>query len=77
MREIRRVYNDLHNYLPDIKITKHEDVFRNIEKIKIAGYEVDQFGGRFYVSDGKIFVVKKYLLLEKYLIGCILKQKYK
>lgn len=77
MQAIRRVYNDLSIYLPHIKITKHEDIFRNIEKIKIGKYEVDQFGGRFYVSDGKIFVIKKYLVLEKYLINCILKEKYK
>ena len=76
MQVIRQVYNDLSIYLPNTKITKHEDIFRNVLKIKIEKYEVIQFGGRLYVNDGKIFVVKKYLALEKYLINCILKEKY-
>lgn len=77
MQAIRQVYNDLSRYFPNIKITKQEDIFRNVLKIKIGKYEVDQFRGRLYVNDGKIFVVKKYLVLEKYLINCILEEKYK
>ena len=77
MQVIRQVYNDLSVYLPNTKITKHEDIFRNVLKIKIGEYEVEQFRGRLYVNDGKVFVIKKYLMLEKYLIGCILKEKYK
>ena len=76
MQVIRQVYNDLSGYLPDIKITKYEDIFRNVLKIKVGKYEVDQYGGKLYVNDGKIFVIKKYLVLEKYLIECILKEKY-
>lgn len=76
MQAIRQVYNDLSVYLPHIKITKHEDIFRNVLKITIGKYEVDQYGGKLYVNDGKIFVIKKYLVLEKYLIDCILKEKY-
>ena len=77
MQAIRRIYNDLSRYLPNAKITKQEDIFRNVLKIKIGEYEVEQFRGRLYVNDGKVFVIKKYLMLEKYLIGCILKEKYK
>ena len=77
MQAIRQVYNDLSGYFPNIKITKHEDIFRNVLKIKVEAYEVAQFGGRLYVNDGKIFIIKKYLLLEKYLINCILEEKYK
>lgn len=76
MQAIRQVYNDLSGYFPDIKITKQEDIFRNVLKITIGKYEVDQYGGKLYVNDGKIFVIKKYLVLEKYLIECILKEKY-
>lgn len=76
MQAIRQVYNDLSRYFPNIKITKQEDIFRNVLRIEIGRYEVYQFGGRLYVNDGKVFVIKKYLLLEKYLIGCILKEKY-
>ena len=76
MQAIRRIYNDLSRYLPNAKITKQEDIFRNVLKIKIGEYEVEQFRGRLYVNDGKVFVIKKYLMLEKYLIGCILKEKY-
>lgn len=77
MQAIRQVYNDLSRYLPNTKITKQEDIFRNVLKIKAGSYEVAQFGGRLYVNDGKIFVIKKYLVLEKYLINCILEEKYK
>lgn len=77
MQAIRQVYNDLSKYFPNTKITKQEDIFRNVLKIKIGKYEVEQFGGRLYVNDGKVFVIKKYLVLEKYLIQCILKEKYK
>lgn len=77
MQAIRQVFNDLSIYLPNTKITKQEDIFRNVLKIKIGEYEVDQYGGKLYVNDGKIFVIKKYLVLEKYLIECILKEKYK
>ena len=77
MQAIRQVYNDLSRYLPNTKITKYEDIFRNVLKIKVESYEVVQFGGRLYVNNGKIFVIKKYLLLEKYLIDCILEEKYK
>lgn len=70
MQAIRQIYNDLSGYYGDddnIIITKNEDIFRNVLSVCICDITITQYNGRLYCDD-RIFITKKYLHCEIYII---------
>lgn len=70
MQAIRQIYIDLSIYFKDdnIIITKNEDIFRNVLSVSICDVIISQYNGRLYCDD-KIFITKKYLSCEIYVIN--------